>query len=115
MNWIQRLKTFFGPRGPVPAPDMSAVLRTSGRKMVKELWSTDHTRRVLILQRKEGTFTYAVFLWDTSDWDTVGRAFWMEQTKLNTVTDSAASAERIAREEFSDLKETEANRLPVTD
>ncbi len=107
MKYLDKLKTFFGPRRTLPEPDISIPLRTTGRDVIKELLSKDHKYRVQIYRTKEGMFTSEIYQWDTSDWIEHAIALWIGSGDCS-ITDTIENAEKLVREDLkdADLRET---------
>ena len=100
---FKALKTLFSKRPP-PAPDTSALLPVRGQAVVEESFSEDKRQRVTILRDERGIFRVRSFRWCIEDWEVAGRAFWIQEDAMNTVTDTLEDARRLAEEYLEGLK-----------
>jgi hypothetical protein len=100
---FENLKTLFSKRPP-PLPDTSALLPVRGQDVVQEFFSQDKRQRVSILRDGKGIFRVRSFRWCIEDWEVAGRAFWIQEDAMNTMTDTLEDARRLAGEYLAGLK-----------
>jgi len=100
---FKALKTLFSNRPP-PPPDTSTWVPVRGQQVVQEFFSEDKTQRVSILRDDRGIFRVRSFRWCTEDWEVAGRAFWIQEDAMNTITNTVEDARRLAAEYLAGLK-----------
>jgi hypothetical protein len=100
---FDKLKTLFSKRPP-PPPDTSALVPVRGEQVVEEFFSKDKTQRVSVLRDDKGIFRIRSFRWCIEDWEVAGRAFWIQEDAMNTMTDTVEDARRLAGEYLAGLK-----------
>jgi len=100
---FDNLKTLFSKRPP-PPPDTSALVPVRGQQVVEEFLSEDKRQRVAILRDERGIFRVRSFRWCIEDWEVAGRAFWIQEDAMNTMTDTLEDARRLAGEYLAGLK-----------
>ena len=100
---FDNLKTLFSKRPP-PPPDTSILVPVCGQQVVEEFFSQDKKQRVSILRDDRGVFRVRNFRWCVEDWEAAGRAFWLQENAMNTMTDTLEDAQRLAREYLAGLK-----------
>jgi hypothetical protein len=100
---FDNLKTLFSKRPP-PPPDLSALVPVRGQQVVEEFFSQDKRQRVSILRDDRSIFRVRSFRWCIEDWEVAGRAFWIQEDAMNTMTDTLEDARRFAGEYLAGLK-----------
>jgi hypothetical protein len=75
-----------------------------GHQVVEEFFSEDKRQRVTILRDESGIFRVRSFRWCIEDWEVAGRAFWIQEDAMNTMTDTVEDARRLAGEYLTGLK-----------
>ncbi len=100
---FKSIKTLFSKR-PAPPPDTSALVPVRGQQVVEESFSEDKRHRVTILRDERGIFRVRSFRWCIEDWEVAGRAFWIQEDAMNTMTDTLEDARRLAGEYMAGLK-----------
>ena len=100
---FDNLKTPFSKRPP-PPPDTSALVPVRGQQVVEEFFSKDQRQRVSILRDDGGIFRVRSFRWCIEDWEMAGRAFWIQEDAMNTMTDTLEDARRLAGDYLAGLK-----------
>jgi hypothetical protein len=75
-----------------------------GRQVVEQFFSQDKRRRISIVRDDKGIFRVRSFRWCIEDWEVVGRAFWIQEDTMNTMTDTVEDARRLAGDYLAGLK-----------
>src|SRR5262245_19974863 len=73
---------------PPPPPDTNARFSRMGQEEIECLYSPQRTYRVVISRDSAGLYRVCRELWDTGDWEVAHVAFWSENERTVTITDS---------------------------
>jgi hypothetical protein len=86
------------PRPEAPPPDTSSRPRYIGEQVMEVLFSRAHQYRATVTQDSRGLFRVHRDRWCISDWEVAGAAYWAQDDRLATITDSVEAATRLAEE-----------------
>jgi len=85
-----------------PAPDTSVRFRKAGEEEVECSYSPLQRYRVIISRDGAGRYRVHRERWNTSDWEIARVAFWSEDDRTVTVTDTLGNARKLAAERLFD-------------
>jgi hypothetical protein len=89
-----------------PKPDTSHVPTILGQSVVEVVYARSKRLRCVISIDAAGIYRVRTDFWDTSDWDIVGEAFWVEQHS-GTLVDTLEHAKCLCLEHMHELMSQE--------
>jgi hypothetical protein len=70
---------------------------------VECVYSPQRQYRVIISRDRAGRYRIHRERWDTGDWDIAKAAYWCEDDKMVTITDTVESARKLVAERLSEI------------
>jgi hypothetical protein len=91
---------------PPPPPDTKVRFSRVGEEEIECLYSPQHEYRAVISRDRAGLYRVCRERWNTSDWELARHAFWSEDERTVTITDTVENARTLAMEHLSEVTDT---------
>jgi len=85
-----------------PPPDTSVRFRHVDEEEVECIYSLQRRYRVIISRDRAGRYRVHRERWNTGDWEVAKVAFWGDDDRMVTITDTVEKARELAAERLSD-------------
>lgn len=82
----------------LPAPDINSCPSYVSENVVKVIFSRTNERRAVITQDRNGRYRVRTEYWCLSDFEYIGKGYWVQDDRFSTITDTIETAQKLANE-----------------